>query len=326
LKIKELYEKAIEVGRANDPRGEEGIAKFLAKEKRQYERLGKKKDEAFDTERLTNPYPDTRILNGPDDIEVKSVMVGVDLETPELLLAERLREKGTEIDLCVAHHPEGHALANLFRVMDLQADVMAKLGIPINVAEGILDPRVHEVKRSILVRNHMRAVDAARLLGFPFMCLHTVADNCVNTYLQKTFDEEKPDTVGDVIDLLEDIPEYKLMKRRSTGLVVLARSAKSVEDVHRIRAGQILVDMTGGTGGSKEMFEKLATNTQVGTFVGMHISDRNLDVAKENHINVIVAGHMASDSLGLNLLLGEVLKGTNVRIIPCSGYDRVERN
>jgi putative NIF3 family GTP cyclohydrolase 1 type 2 len=74
------------------------------------------------------------------------------------------------------------------------------------------------------------------------------------------------------------------------------------------------------------MFEKLATNTQVGTFVGMHISDRNLDVAKENHINVIVAGHTASDSLGLNLLLGEVLKGTSVEIIPCSGYDRIERN
>lgn len=326
MKVKDLYEKAIEVGKANDPRDEDGIARFLAKEKRQYDRAGAKKDDTFDTERLTNPYSDTRILNGPDDAEIKSIMVGVDFETPELLLADRLREKGTEIDLCVAHHPQGHALANLFRAMDLQADVMARLGIPINVAEGILDPRVHEVKRSVLVRNHMRAVDAARLLGFPFMCLHTVADNCVNTYLQKTFDKEKPDTVGDVIDLLENIPEYKLMKKRSTGLAILARSAKSVEDTYRIRTGQVFVDMTGGTGGSKEMFEKLATNTQVGTFVGMHISDRNLDVAKENHINVIVAGHTASDSLGLNLLLGEALKGTSVEIIPCSGYDRIERN
>lgn len=325
MKVRELYEKAIEVGRANDPRDADGIAKFLEKERRQYERDGAR-DEIFDTERLTNPYPDTRILNGPDDAEIKTMMVGVDLETPELLLADRFREKGTEIDLCVAHHPEGHALANLFRAMDLQADVMARLGVPINVAEGILDPRIHEVRRAVLVRNHMRAVDAARLLEFPFMCLHTVADNCVNTYLQKTFDEKKPDTVGDVVSLLEDIPEYKMMKKRSTGLVILARSANSVEDPYRIRAGQVFVDMTGGTGGSKEMFEKLATNTQVGTFVGMHISDRNLDVAKENHINVIVAGHTASDSLGLNLLLDEVLKGTDIKVIPCSGYDRVERD
>lgn len=325
MKVKEFYEKAIEVGRANDPRDDDGIAKFLAKEKRQYERNGGK-DETFDIERLTNPYPDTRILNGPDDAEVKTIMVGIDLETPELLLADRLREKGTPIDLSVAHHPEGHALANLFRAMDLQADVMAGLGIPINVAEGILDPRIHEVKRSVLVRNHMRAVDAARLLGFPYMCLHTVADNCVNTYLQKTFNKEEPDTVGDVIDLLENIPEYRLMKKRSTGLVVLARSAKSVEDVYRIRAGQVFVDMTGGTGGSKKMFEKLAINTKVGTFVGMHISDRNLDVAKENHINVVIAGHTASDSLGMNLLLDGILKGAGIEVIPCSGYDRVERN
>jgi hypothetical protein len=325
LKVKELYEKAIEVGRANDPRDDDGIAKFLAKEKRQYERNGGK-DETFDTERLTNPYPDTRILNGPDDAEVKTLMIGVDFETPELLLADRLREKGTEIDLCVAHHPEGHALANLFRAMELQADVMAGLGIPINVAEGILDPRIHEVKRAVLARNHMRAVDAARLLDFPYMCLHTVADNCVTTYLQKFFNKEKPNTVGDVVSLLEDIPEYKLMKKRSTGLVILARSANSVEDIHQIRAGQIFVDMTGGTGGSKEMFEKLATNTQVGTFIGMHISDPNLDVAKENHINVVIAGHTASDSLGINLLLDDVLEGTGIKVIPCSGFDRVERN
>ncbi len=326
MKVKEIFERALEVGTANDPRDREGIERYLAKEKRQYERQGRNKDETFDTERLTNPYPDTRILNGPEDAEVKTVMVGIDFETPELLLADRLREKGTGVDLCVAHHPEGHALANLFRAMDLQADVMANLGIPINVAEGILDPRIREVQRAVLVRNHMRAVDAARLLGFPYMCLHTVADNCVNTYLQNLFDEKRSDTVGDVIGILEDIPEYKLMKKRSSGLVILARSASSVEDPYRIRAGQVFVDMTGGTGGSKEMFEKLATNTQVGTFVGMHISEPNLEIAKEYHINVIIAGHTASDSLGINRLLDEVFQGTDIRIIPCSGYERVERN
>lgn len=325
MNVREFFEKALAVGRANDPRGEAGVAAALAQEWRTYENLPPKAQADFDTERLTNPYHDTRILNGPEDAELHAIAVGIDFEVGEVLLADRLRERGVPISLCVAHHPEGHAIANLHRVMALQADVMAKFGVPINVAEGILDPRMREVERRALSENHMRAVDAARLLGLPFVCCHTVADNCVNKYLQDIFDAERPESVRDVLDILSAQPEYASVKRFGTGLKVLAQSVKSETDYSRIRAGEVFVDMTGGTGGSKYMFEKLATNTKVGTFVGMHISEENLEFAKQNHINVIIAGHAASDSLGLNLLLDEVLAGTDIEVIACSGYTRFRR-
>jgi len=209
--------------------------------------------------------------------------------------------------------------------MELQADIMAKFSVPINVAEGILDPRLHEVERRLLSHNHMRAVDAARLLALPFVCCHTVADNCANKYLQDIFDARRPETVEDVLDILRAQPEYADVKRHGSGLRVLAQSVKSESNLARIRAGEVYVDMTGGTGGSKLMFEKLATNTRVGTFVGMHISEENLEFAKQNHINVVVAGHAASDSLGLNLLLDRVLAGTDVEVIACSGFVRIRR-
>ena len=57
-----------------------------------------------------------------------------------------------------------------------------------------------------------------------------------------------------------------------------------------------------GTEGSKEAFEKLA-RTEVGTIVGMHMSEDNLKEAEKNHINVIIAGHMSSDTIGINLIL-----------------------
>ena len=41
-----------------------------------------------------NPYADTRILYGDPDTEVSSILVGIDLEVGEVLLADRLREKG----------------------------------------------------------------------------------------------------------------------------------------------------------------------------------------------------------------------------------------
>ncbi len=209
--------------------------------------------------------------------------------------------------------------------MEMQPDILAKWGVPINVAEGILDPRLHEVKRRVLVQNHTRAVDAARLLGFPFVCLHTVADNCVTKYLQDLFDAERPETVADVTALLKAQPEYVEAKLHDSGLQVLARSIESEHNVARIRAGEVFVDMTGGTGGSKWMFEKLATNTKVGTFVGMHITEENLEIAKNNHINVVIAGHAPSDSLGLNLLLDGVMADEELEVIACSGFQRVKR-
>lgn len=326
MKIKEIFEKVIEVGIDNDPRGKDGIARTLAVEKRRFDRMGKSAKEDFDEERLTNPFHDTRALYTPDDRDVKQVMMGIDVEVQELVLADRLGEKGTKIDLCITHHPQGYARTGLWRIMEMQADIMNKLGIPINVAEGILDPRKHEVKRRVLVQNHTRTVDAARLLDMPYMCTHTPADNCVTTHLQGLFDKENPETVGEVMDIIEDIPEYKEVKKYETGLMLFTRSAKSVTDPHQIRAGGIFVDMTGGTGGSKYLFEKLINNTDVGTIVGMHISEENLNMAKKNYINILIAGHMASDSLGMNLLYDEVFKGQNIEIIPTSGFMRIERN
>ncbi len=326
MKLSEFFGRAVAVGRGHDPRGETGILAYLAKERRTYEAIADDAKGDFDVERLTNPYHDTRVLNGEGNADVNAIMVGIDFEVGELVLADRLRERGTPVDLCVAHHPEGYASANLYRVMEMQADVLAKLGVPITVAEGILDPRLHEVQRRTMVRNHTRAVDAAKLLGFPFMCLHTVADNCVTTYLQDLFDGEGPETLADVVALLKAQPEYAEAKLHGSGLQILARSIKSEENAARIRAGEVFVDMTGGTGGSKWMFEKLATNTKVGTFVGMHISDENLEIAQNNHINVVIAGHAPSDSLGLNLLLDGVMAEEKLEVTACSGFVRVNRD
>ena len=245
----------------------------------------------------------------------ENLLVGIDLEAPEVVLAEMLANKGKKIDLLLANHPEGHAVAKLFQVMDLQADILNRFGVPINVAEGIMRDRIREVERLTLPLNHDRAVDCARLLNYNMMCLHTPADNCVTAYLQKLFDRKKPNTVGDVVDILKTVEEYKRVDKAGTGLKIFAGAKDN-------RAGRVLVDMTGGTGGSKEIFEKLST-TDVGTIVGMHISEDRRKEAEKYHINVVIAGHIASDTLGVNLLLDRVLKKSRVEVVSCSGFFRI---
>ncbi len=316
MNISEIYQLAIKLAKENDPRSQENVEKGLVKARKEFEELKEDKRAEFDQDRLTNPYSDTRILYGAGDREVKRALVGVDIEVGEVLLADRLREKGQGVDLIIAHHPEGKALAALHQVMHMQEEILYKFGVPINVAEGIMASRISEVQRGLMPLNHNKAVDAARILDIPLMCVHTPADNLVTTYLQKLFDEKQPETLDDLIKLLKEIPEYAEAVKANAGPAVFAGNGKR-------RAGKIFVDMTGGTGGSEDAYAKLA-QAGVGTLVGMHIGEKHRKEAEKNHVNVVIAGHIASDSLGMNLFLDHLAR-QGVEIIPCSGLTRVQR-
>ncbi|MBU4532035.1 MAG: NGG1p interacting factor NIF3 [Eubacteriales bacterium] len=316
MKLQEIYELVVQRGIDVDPRGRETVEKELEKARQKYEELKADEREEFDTDKLSNPYSDTRILYGDPGHEVASVLVGVDMEVGEVVLADRLSEKGQKIDLIISHHPEGKALAALHDVMHLQEDVLANYGVPINVAQGIMSSRISEVRRGLMPLNHNRAVDAARVLDIPMMCVHTPADNQVVSFLQKIIDERQPETLKDIVKILKEQPEYAQAVRLNAGPFIVIGSPER-------KAGKVWVDMTGGTGGSEDAYSKLAT-AGVGTIVVMHIGEKHRKEAEKNHINVIIAGHIASDSLGMNLLLDRLAE-RGVESVPCAGLLRVDR-
>ena len=83
--------------------------------------------------------------------------------------------------------------------------------------------------------------------------------------------------------------------------------------------------MTGGTEGAEGVLGRLS-ESGVGTIVGMHMSEQHYSSAKQHHLNVVIAGHIESDNVGMNLLLDKVLKKFGkLNIIPCSGFTRVKR-
>ncbi len=316
MKLQDIYDLAVKMGVENDPRGRKEVTKVLKKARKLLKELKEEEKREFDREKLSNPYSDTRILNGEPGREIKTVLTGIDIEVGEVLLADRLREKGRRIDLVLSHHPEGKALAGLHEVMEMQSEIMEIFGVPINVAEDIMASRISEVKRGLLPLNHNRAVDAARILDLPLMCIHTPADNMVTTFLQNLMNRKKPETVDDVVKILKTVPEYAEAVKTGAGPTVV------VGEKDR-KAGRVMVDMTGGTGGSEDAFAKLS-QAGVGTIIGMHIGEKHRKKAEENHLNVVIAGHMASDSLGLNLILDELVK-QGLELIPCSGLSRFSR-
>ncbi|MDD2807581.1 MAG: Nif3-like dinuclear metal center hexameric protein [Patescibacteria group bacterium] len=311
MKIQDIYELNIKMGIAADLRGEKHVRKLLKRVNEKFEKLSAKEKQRFDKERLHNPFSDSRMFVDPKR-EIKKVMAGIDISPAEILMAKELG-----VDLVIAHHPVGSALADLHDVMHLQAEVLAMYGVPINIAEALTKERISEVARGISPINHYRGVDAAELFNIGLMCMHTTCDNLVANFLDQHLKKAKPEFVGEVIDALEEIPEYlKAIEQKSGPKIFVGNRDNSVGKM-------VLTEITGGTEGAVGMYEKMS-QAGIGTIVGMHMSEDRKKEAEKNHVNVVIAGHISSDSLGMNLFLDELEK-RGIEVIPCSGLIRVSR-
>jgi len=313
MRIQDIYNLAIKMGIESDFRGKEGVQRILDSKKKKFERMSEKEKEEFDKDALENPYLDSGIYNIAEDKEIKRVLVGIDIGPEEILMAKELGN----IDLVIAHHPMGKGLAHLADVMELQADVYNYYGVPINIAEKLMKEKISEVARGVNTVNHQRTVDAAKIMKVNLINSHTPCDNLAAKFLKNLIEEKKPETVGEIIDILKEIPEYKEAMKIGAGPKIFVGFPEN-------RCGKIaLTEITGGTEGSPKLYEKMA-QAGIGTIVGMHVSEEHKKEAEAANINIVIAGHMSSDSLGVNLFLDELEK-QGIEIIPCSGLIRFSR-
>ncbi len=315
--IKELHRFFVQEGIKEDPRGEDRIEEQLKKRKEKFGELEGVRKEAYDKDRLDNPFDDTKVLFDSGN-ELSKIAVGIDMEVQELLLLDRLNEKDEGIDGVISHHPEGIALARLHEVMGLQIDVLSEGGIPISQAEALVRPRSDEIKKAVHPRNHPRTPTAAELLGFQYMTLHTPADNHAYNFVDEYLSEKNPETLEDVVSTLLEIPEYEWSLKY--GMEPQIHSGKDSN-----RAGKIGVfGFTGGTDLGEDVIKKMA-ESGIDTLVAMHAPKDQIKKADEYNINIVTAGHMPSDSLGLNLLLDKAEEKFDVDFFDMSGFKRVKR-
>lgn len=86
-----------------DSRGRAALSRELLESKANYDDLKPEKRAVSDLETSSNPYIDSRILHSSPEQNVNMVFAGIDIETPELLLADRLKKKGASADAVCAH-------------------------------------------------------------------------------------------------------------------------------------------------------------------------------------------------------------------------------
>ena len=315
ISLKQLHELSVDLAIKRGPRSKKEIDERLKELNDGYKKMDAKAKKFFDMESLTNPFLDSRIEFGDPNTKIKRALVGIDITVGEVLLANELSKSGKKIDAIISHHPEGYAFVCLTKVMDLQEDLAELDGVAPNVAQKLMRSRISDVNRGLHAANHYAAVDAAKLLGIPLVSLHTVADNQCYYVLSELMKKSKPRLVGDIVEACMGVKEYQMAAMRGLKPMIVCGDEK-------MKVGKISISgITGGTSGSKDMYEKMA-QAGVGTIICMHIPEEHRKLAEQFNLNVVVLPHMASDSLGVNTLLNEVMKKGSFEILTCGGYLR----
>ena len=146
---------------------------------------------------------------------------------------------------------------------------------------------------------------------------HTPANNCVQSFLEKKFSKRSRNVSREIIDRLMERAEFRIAAEQNSPPKIICGDPNG-------RCGKVIFKMTGGTSGPKEVYEKMS-QAGVGTIVGMHFPDNHIDEAKKHNVNLVISGHMASDSLGINII-ADVWEKKGIETVPFSGLIRVSRN
>jgi len=227
---------------------------------------------------------------------IRKVLFCVDAGVPELLLA-----KQSGYDAVIAHHPPGGTAAiNIYQVFERHVQQMVTAGIPEREAENAVKKKLEQLEVEAHTRNFAHAVDVAKLLKIPYMNIHTPLDEVGRRIMSEQINSRirKNSTLQDVVSALKDLPEFK---NAITKIKIRLGKAKN-------SAGKVVVSHGAGTNGGYEI-AKTYFKHGIGTVVYIHISPGDLGQLKADGVgNLIVTGHIASDSVGINPLIKELEK------------------
>jgi len=235
--------------------------------------------------------------------DVRRILAGIDMGATELLVAHQLG-----YDCVARHHPQGLGNTRL-GVLESRAhcNLLIRAGVPVNIAQKIAKAREKDISRRVKVSNLEAPVQMALLLGVASISIHTPADMLVERDLQARIDgifaKNPMLTLNEIIANICEIREFK---NHPQGPEIWVGDEKSL-------SGKVIVSMAGGGAPNLDEY-KAMIDAGIGTFVVMHMKPEIADdLAKDGRCNVVVAGHMPSDSYGFNRILDAwELKGVEI--------------
>ncbi|HYS99833.1 MAG TPA: hypothetical protein VEO20_04130 [Thermoplasmata archaeon] len=241
---------------------------------------------------------------------VRKALFGIDVEAADLVLA---KDKG--YDLVIAHHPTGgSAILEFPKVLTKHADILVHHGVPKADADAAVREMQEEREPAVHAENYDRLPSIARLLGIGLMCIHNPCDEIGRRVMDETLRAHLPPNprVRDAIDTLYAIPEFQAAKTR-----IVVRMGDVAHPL-----GKWAVHHGAGTNGGVPV-ARAAFEHGIDTVFYIHINAGALQRLWERYgrggsKNLVVTGHVASDSIGINALVRE-LRARGLRVDTYSG-------
>ncbi len=220
--------------------------------------------------------------------DIQKVMIAIDVGTAELLMAKSLG-----CDAVIAHHPIGVASVNFHKVFGRHMDYMVEHGVPRKIALEATKKLTERVE----TRNHADiysdVVGAARALKMPLVNIHQPCDEYMRKTILEKIKSGKVQYVSDIVKSVSSIPEFR---HAATRVRVRHGSEKN-------RAGHWALVIAAGTNGGYSVAKAYFTHG-ADTVIYLHVDYGDLTKMREENLkgNLVVLGHLAGDSLGLNAL------------------------
>lgn len=218
--------------------------------------------------------------------KIQKVMIAIDVGTAELMLARSLG-----CDAVIAHHPIGIASVNFYKVFDRHVDYMVEHGVPPRAARLA----VAKLKERVETRTHAAiygdVVCAAKEMKMPLLNIHQPCDEYMRNVILRAIKSGKTEYVSDIVKSINSIPEFR---NAATKIRVRLGSENN-------KAGHWALVIAAGTNGgyliAKEYFEH-----GVSTVIYLHVDYGDLTKLRDEKAdgNLVVLGHLAGDSIGLN--------------------------
>jgi hypothetical protein len=240
--------------------------------------------------------------------DLRRVLVGIDVGVPELLLARQLG-----FDAVIAHHPIRRA--GFWRVFLRHRELLSAAGVPEEAIAAAIEARAAAMRLTEPNNNDDHVASVARLLRMPFLNIHLPLDEYTRRVLVRTAAEcqelKRSATAADVAGAFGGLPSF-------------ARAGALPQVVYGDPdqpAGRILVSIAAGTNGGFRVASACLRNG-VDTLVYMHVGPEDLQRMSEERFPgaLIVTGHMAGDSVGVDALV-MALRRRGLEVETFSGVD-----
>jgi len=221
----------------------------------------------------------------------KTALFAIDVGVGDLLLARELGATG----VIVHHPPGGQPRLRWHEVLWRHVDLLVSYGIPEEQARKAVEELVREFAARDHAANYPHVPAAAEALGIPLVGIHTPLDEIGRKRLVEAVGKVSPEAT--VEELVARLKKYEEFASAATEIEIRLGSPKN-------RIGKAGVFHGAGTNGGYPV-AACAFKHGIDTVIYIHCADSAVRRLAEEfpNKNLIVVGHIAADSLGINPFL-----------------------